>query len=222
MQVVGVDGFKTGWVSAALRNGAFEGARLHKSFLDVLSDFPDARVIAVDIPIGLPEGSRVRVADGAARAFMSGGGSSVFPVPPRLILEAETYSQARELALKHWGRGVTAQSFALAEKILEVAASAEDERVFEVHPEVSFRAMKGSNLTAPKKSWNGAMERRELLRKVGIDLPDHIEQAGRAGLDDVLDAAAAAWTANRILTGTAERLPEEPELIDGHEVAIWY
>lgn len=217
-----MDGFKTGWVSVALRSGAFEGARLHKTFLDVLSSFPDARVIAVDIPIGLPEGDRVRLADGAARGFLSGGGSSVFPVPPRLILEAETYSQARELAVSHWRRGVTAQSFALAKKILEVAASAEDERVFEVHPEVSFRAMKGSDLTAPKKSWNGAMERRELLHQVGIDIPNYIDHAGRAGLDDVLDAAAAAWSANRILTGTAERLPDEPELIGGHQVAIWY
>jgi predicted RNase H-like nuclease len=31
-----------------------------------------------------------------------------------------------------------------------------------------------------------------------------------AGADDVLDAMVAAWTARRVATGDAGRLPEEP------------
>jgi predicted RNase H-like nuclease len=41
-------------------------------------------------------------------------------------------------------------------------------------------------------------------------------------LDDVLDAAAAAWTANRIATGQAMTLPDPPELSDGLRICIWY
>ena len=42
------------------------------------------------------------------------------------------------------GKGISAQSYALRVKILEVEAVAEsDTRVFEVQPEVSFRAMAG-------------------------------------------------------------------------------
>jgi predicted RNase H-like nuclease len=41
-------------------------------------------------------------------------------------------------------------------------------------------------------------------------------------LDDVLDAAASAWSAQRIATGKALCLPGPPELADGREGAIWY
>jgi predicted RNase H-like nuclease len=39
----------------------------------------------------------------------------------------------------------------------------------------------------------------------------------------VLDAAAAAWSADRIATGTAKALPDPPELTTaGRRIAIWY
>jgi predicted RNase H-like nuclease len=41
-------------------------------------------------------------------------------------------------------------------------------------------------------------------------------------LDDVLDAAAVAWTANRIAVGIASTLPDPPEQVGGRRVAIWY
>ncbi|MGH3778212.1 MAG: DUF429 domain-containing protein [Pseudonocardiaceae bacterium] len=43
----------------------------------------------------------------------------------------------------------------------------------------------------------------------GIHLPDQLGDASNAGADDVLDAAAAAWSAHRIATGHADRLPAE-------------
>ena len=53
------------------------------------------------------------------------------------------------------------------------------------------------------------MTRRTLLARHGIQLPDHLGDAGEAGPDDVLDAAAAAWSAQRIATGHASRLPTQ-------------
>lgn len=75
----------------------------------------------------------------------------------------------------------------------------------------------------PKKSWNGQMERRFLLASEGIVLPDQLVGAsGEIPVDDVLDAAAMAWTARRVAEGRAESLPDPPELIGGRPTAIWY
>jgi predicted RNase H-like nuclease len=61
------------------------------------------------------------------------------------------------------------------------------------------------------------------LRAAGIELPDDLGEAGAAGVDDVLDAAAVAWSAHRIARGMARSLPEQPEPgPDGHAAAIWY
>ena len=44
----------------------------------------------------------------------------------------------------------------------------------------------------------------------------------QVGVDDVLDAAAVAWTARRVAAGAARRLPAEPERFsDGVDCAIW-
>src|SRR5205823_2691454 len=91
---------------------------------------------------------------------------------------------------------------------LEVEVALE-ERIFEVHPEVSFAALAGRHLAHPKRSWNGQMERRRLLAEHGLEVPDELA-AGTASADDVLDAAVAAWSAERIARGEAKTLPAEP------------
>jgi len=85
--------------------------------------------------------------------------------------------------------------------------AASDGRIIEVHPEVCFRAMKGKPLDYSKHSWNGQAERRRLIACAGIVLPDYIPDAGKVPPDDLLDAAAAAWTAWRVVRGKGEVLP---------------
>jgi predicted RNase H-like nuclease len=96
------------------------------------------------------------------------------------------------------------------------------QRVVEVHPEASFREMAGAPLGANKKSYDGLMMRLELLEKGGIFLPKKLS-IGRVAVDDVLDAAAAAWTANRYAEGRAKSLPEPNAFQhDGARIiAIW-
>ena len=119
------------------------------------------------------------------------------------------------------GGGFSQQSFALRHRIFEVEQCLVD-RVYEVHPEVSFRAMSPGDLAHPKTSWNGFMQRRSLLAAQGIEIPGSIPGLGNVGADDVLDAAAAAWTAHRIETDRAERLPSDAARgEDGRVVAIW-
>ena len=61
-----------------------------------------------------------------------------------------------------------------------------------------------------------------MLRANGIVLPDELGEAGKIPPDDVLDAAAASWNADRVARGLAVSLPDPPEPIGGREVAIWY
>ena len=71
-----------------------------------------------------------------------------------------------------------------------------------------------------KKSAGGAFERLGLLRKHGINIdPGTLGAAATIPLDDVLDAAACAWTAAR---RDAVSLPDPPEQRDGVGAAIWY
>jgi predicted RNase H-like nuclease len=79
----------------------------------------------------------------------------------------------------------------------------------------------GRALRHRKKSAGGVVERLALLRRHGIELGD-LGSAAMAPIDDVLDAAAAAWSAWRIATGSARSLPEPPEQREGRAVAIWY
>jgi predicted RNase H-like nuclease len=139
------------------------------------------------------------------------------------VLTADTYEEARRISGERHGRGVSAQAFALRQKILEVHdVVREGAAVREVHPELVFRSMAGRPLDHPKRTWNGQMERRALLAAEGIVIPDALDEAGGVAVDDVLDAAAVAWSARRVALGVAESVPSPPELLDGLEAAIWW
>jgi predicted RNase H-like nuclease len=82
--------------------------------------------------------------------------------------------------------------------------------------------MAGHPLPDGKRTWAGAEHRRMLLAREGLFVGDLGEAGRRAMVDDVLDAAAVAWTAARILTGDATSLPDPPEPTpDGLAAAIW-
>lgn len=86
---------------------------------------------------------------------------------------------------------------------------------------MSFAAIAGAPLESAKVSYSGAIIRKALLEGVGIHLPDDLGEANHVPTDDVLDAAAAAWSAARIAAGSHERLPEPPEVYsDGLSSAI--
>jgi predicted RNase H-like nuclease len=209
VRVAGVDGTRGGWVAIVLDDGRFVGDQLIRYVEASFEELADAEIVAVDIPIGFGP----RQADAAARRFLTGASSTVFTTPSREVLE-QPFGPAL---------GVSAQAHALGRRILHVTRLARsDPRFHEVHPEVSFRAMNGGRpLRHRKKSAGGVLERLELLRRHGIDL-NELGASGFAPVDDVLDAAAAAWSAHRIAVGTAATLPDPPELVDGQRVAIWY
>jgi predicted RNase H-like nuclease len=205
MRVVGVDGCRKAWAAVSLNDSRVERALLLPSLADVLETEPEVTVLAVDIPIGLPEAG-FRAADLEARRFVGSRWRSVFLTPPRAALEAATYAEAAVAAQRLTGAGLSQQSYGLRSKILEADALVDD-RIHEVHPEVTFRAIAGEPLALGKKTGGGALLRLRLLEHVGILLPADLGPAAAAPLDDLLDAAAAAWSGHRIATGQAETLP---------------
>ena len=220
----GADVCKGQWVVVVIEHARFANCFVEATIEDIFDALHDVRLLAVDIPIGMPDDQANRTCDLEAKRFVGPRSSSVFHTPPREVLEAPTYREANRLSKEISGRGISAQAYALRAKILEVdPIAAADDRIVEAHPEVCFRAMKGSVLEYPKKSWNGQMERRSLLRSQGLELPDHLPKASAVPADDLLDAAAAAWTASRVSAGEAGVLPaSEIGAATSQRELIWF
>lgn len=223
-RVLGVDACKKGWVGLSSDSHGYFGRTIAALVEAADADRP-IQVVAIDIPIGLPANGP-RQADVLARKLVGRRASSVFSTPIREALAAATHAQATAISVEATGKGMSQQAYALRAKILEVDAWARetsDRRVIEVHPEVSFATMSGCPLVHPKSTWAGAEERRAILRAEGITVPAELGLAGEiASSDDVLDAAAASWTAARVAGGVAVSYPSPPESFgDGHPAAIW-
>ncbi len=118
MQVVGVDGTKGGWVAITLDEGRFASDFVLRPIETDFRELADARVIAVDVPIGYGP----RKADATARSFLVGAASTVFTTPSREVLETPFVP----------GLGVSAQSHALGPRIVHLTALASrDSRFYE-------------------------------------------------------------------------------------------
>jgi predicted RNase H-like nuclease len=223
--VIGVDGWSDGWIGVVLYDGRFGSAHQAPTLEGVLGQVPDVSAVAVDIPLGLVDRGW-RDADTAAKQYLgSKKSSTVFMTPPRAAFAEDTHASGSAVCRELNGKGFSIQAWGLKPKLME-ANSLHDDRVlalWEVHPEVSFTAMGLVPSDGTKKSCRGQRARLRLLGVVGIDIPDDLGDAGVVPTDDVLDAAAAAWTAHRIVEGDAISLPDPPQLNDfGQSVAIWY
>lgn len=225
--VLGLDSCPGGWAGIGWSGEQVIGVFGH-DVATVVEEFAghasSMECIGIDIPIGLPDTGQRR-ADSLARARLVGKASTVFTTPTRLALKESDYQRALATQRRLAGVGLSKQAYALRDKIFDVDRwlPCAPCLVVEVHPEVSFAAIQGSPVAASKKTWAGFRERMRLLESVGLVVPSDLGELGaRAGSDDVLDAAAAAWTAMRVVRGEAESLPDPPERFsDGWPAAIW-
>lgn len=205
MIAAGLDACPGGWACVVLGDGRYREAWVPASAEAALRRWPEAGVFGVDIPIGLPE-SGTRRADIAARAFIGPRWQSVWLTPPRRLLDLPWSA----------GLGVSRQAHGMGRRIREIETVA-DRRFREVHPEVTFAHLAGGEPLPRKRTWTGLWRRHELLESVGVELPHDL--ALDAAPDDLVDAAAVAFSAWRIATGAARTLPSDPE---PGEPAIWY
>ncbi len=229
--VAGVDGCKAGWVVVARDRSGALSLGVHARASQVVAAVPDA-VVAVDIPLGLVE-SGIREPDTLARKRLAGTrASSVFTAPTSAVLGTTTYAHARRLLGERGEQSISAQGYALVRSIrqwvdLLVADPTLMGRVYEVHPEVSFAEMQqGRGIAWSKKSPEGAAARRKLLAAhFGADALAALEAQPARGYarDDLYDALAALWSAERIRTGVARSLPAaSSRAANGVPIAIWY
>jgi len=225
--VGGIDGCRGGWIACKVD---LKSQRTSVELIDlpsILRNKPDdLAILAIDIPIGLMDGSRA--CDKAARKLLGQPrGSSVFPAPCRAALGAQTYAEASSINRQRTTRRLSQQALGIAPKIKQVddAITSDCQRwAFEVHPEVCFWVLAGECPMAHGKKTNaGVSERLDLLRLVFPDIERHLQsRRANVGRDDLLDAAVAAWTALRICKGEARRVCEPERDAKGLETVIWY
>lgn len=225
--VVGVDGWGDGWVAAVAdgrhvewvaypQPGRASGAP-RDAFARLLDEHPGSTV-AIDIPIGVSDGPRR--SDRAAQDFLRGAGrgtwQSVFPTPERAVVEAfedgRTHADAMAAQRTQGRPGTSIQAWNLIAKMLEVRDALRerpDRRIVEAHPECSLRTLAPAIGTASKKTGRGVGLRLRALATV-FDLPDLADAPHGVPVDDLLDATAVAWTAQRLVAGIATTLPADP------------
>ena len=222
----GIDACPGGWVAVELDlSGAFCDIRVAGTLEGLALERTSPRtVIGIDMPLGLlAEGWRT--ADALARRALGRRGASVFAIPPRAVWDQPTYADANRRCRELTGRGLSAQAWGLRAKLIEADSHRHRSPLplYEVHPELSFSELTGAPLAASKHTQEGLTVRRALLRGAGIELPAPGELMAGVGEDDLLDAAAVAWSTARIAAGAAKVLTDPTQRADdGSEIAIRY
>jgi predicted RNase H-like nuclease len=222
--VGGLDGCRGGWVLATVpARGRRTGSdavdaevTVVPSVKDVVRalDAGDLAAVAVDIPIGLAR-CDPRACDREARRRLGPRRGSVFPAPVRAVLGTSSYQEACTVSRQVCGKGLSKQLYNIVAKIKEVDAVQSprlQQSLFEACPELSFAVMGGdAPMQHSKRTADGRAERiAVLLEHLGVDVPALLEaRAPGAQPDDVLDALALAWTAQRHLDGSCLRLGGE-------------
>jgi predicted RNase H-like nuclease len=196
----------------------------------------DARVIGVDMPIGLLDAAEPggRECDRRARRLLGAPRAcSVFSPPVRAALRQTTYAAALSAnrASARIALGISRQCFNLFDKMREVdvalaRAGGAAARVREIHPELAFRALAEApaGLASAKSCAIGRQRRAALLRAAYPGIERALAaRPGGAAVDDVLDAFAVCWSAARIARGAGVRLPPRPPRdARGLRMEIWY
>ncbi len=219
--ICGVDGCRAGWIAVFKDLDAGNVFwKVFPTFVQLASRTPVPQIIAVDIPIGLPDRGP-RDCDLEARKKLGRRGCSVFPAPIRHVLGAKSYKEACQKRYGIEEKKMSCQAWGIVPKVREVDTLLLENpgfrsRIREVHPEVSFFHMnRQSPVPDSKKSVAGHAQRLNLLLpNLGTFVNSALlarKQLGCAN-DDILDAFAALWTAERIMGGTASRIPHLPKV----------
>jgi predicted RNase H-like nuclease len=217
--IVGIDGCKSGWFSVwenqdeSIHSSIFSSLNELKNFFKNESQL----IIGIDMPVVLSE-VIPRQADQLARKLLSKKASSVFTAPTPEMLDQPNYEKASLVSKRLFGKSMSLQSWYLFPKIKDVQTMIhhEDIQIYEIHPELSFRAMNNEQvILESKKSPEGFAIRNSLLTqhfKNFIFEEIRRQYARKYVMDnDILDALAVLWSAKRIQANQASYLPQAPE-----------
>jgi predicted RNase H-like nuclease len=219
MKYIGVDGCKGGWFAVEIDEGGDWRIALYPSISDLWRSTSSAKLILIDIPIGLGS-STARRCDLEARKVLGARGCCVFPAPCRGVLKAKSYEDACSISRRLIDKAISRQAWSILKKIQEVdiflgGTKAARGVIRESHPEICFWALAGGKAMAlGKKKPEGHKDRLELLVKLYPATREILEAALRTyqrkdvARDDILDAVVLALTASSPALAT---LPEQPD-----------
>ena len=217
--IIGIDGCKSGWFAVWQNQDEVIETAIFQS-MNNLKDFfikSNQLIIGIDIPVVLSE-VMPREADQLARKLLSKKASSIFTAPTPEMLEQPNYEKASLVSKKLIGKSMSLQSWYLFPKIRDVQTVLhhEDIKIFEIHPEVSFRAMNNENvIIESKKTAEGFKIRKFLLDKhflnFNFDAIRNKYQKKDVMDNDILDALVVLWSAKRIANNQASYIPKIPE-----------
>ncbi|MGB8276518.1 MAG: DUF429 domain-containing protein [Methylovirgula sp.] len=235
--LAGVDGCRGGWVVVFCRFGQRKDAivEVRQNFSDIIMDPRAPAVIAVDMPIGLPDhcSRGGRAAEREVRDKLGQRRSSVFSTPSRRAVYAyeQGYENVCAIARQTSDPGPWApskQAFHIFKRIIQIDRALRENRdaerrVYEVHPELSFALMNSAPLNEPKplaepKKKRGRLHeaglaaRHDLLLEQGFST-DFLNAPPPRGAarDDFYDACATLWSAARIHARCDRAFPSVPE-----------
>ena len=209
------------------KSGEYE-VEAFSTFLELMAHHGAARLVLVDIPIGLPTGREGRACDREARKLLGRKrGTSVFPTPTRQTVrqavqtpnDAAAVQKAEQRSAE---KSVSKQTLAIVPKIAEVDKVMLDRdndlptQVREVHPEICFWALNEETAMASRKGKREGIDGRiRVLNKVEPRTGEIFEDGcakflrSQVARDDILDALAAAVTASMGLDHL-QTLPADP------------
>ena len=217
--IIGIDGCKSGWFSIwenqdkSIHSSVFSNLNELKNFFKNESQL----ILGIDMPVVLSE-VIPRQADQLARKLLSKKASSVFTAPTPEMLDQPNYEKASLVSKRLFGKSMSLQSWYLFPKIKDVQTMIhhEDMQIYEIHPELSFRAMNNEQvILESKKTHEGFALRNALLSMhfKNFIFDDIRNQHARKDVmdNDILDALAVLWSAKRIQSNQASYLPQAPE-----------
>ena len=145
--VLGVDGWRGAWVAVRVSwSGDEDGpARIlgwdAGRFSDLVHD--DDTVIAVDMPIGLPDGAEPRACDLEAQQALGRQRGSIFLAPPRATLSARDPREFQRIHRSLRGVGAGLPVWGIVPKMREV------NRALEADPELQKRVESDAHSEQP-------------------------------------------------------------------------
>jgi predicted RNase H-like nuclease len=233
-QIASVDGCPGGWLCVVLDTDKNEfRVEIFCTAADLLAHDHTIQVMTIDMPIGLVNAGRRRC-DELACDILGERRVCVSNAPIRPALYAPSRLAASAITQATTGREVGSTEWALYPKIINLDVSitpAHQRWCFEIHPEVCFWAWNNSTPLQEKKDSPAGMQAREALieaawpgaRQAMLTRLQQGYGADHFDPDDLNDAFAALWTARRIASAQARRIPERPDVdAKGLRMEMWY
>ena len=167
---IGVDGCRGGWIACVLNHGEFRFERFD-SLEQLVSHYPEFDAFLIDMAVGLRSSADQLRPDDLARKELGQKSSSIFPIPCRQAVYADSEEEQKQTNIRILGKSHSKQTVHIIPKIKELDEylSLHPEyknRILESHPEVDFARLNGSVVMTRKKEYPGFSDRAAILKGI--------------------------------------------------------